>query len=202
MAQMIVRVKGTYALLTHNPAGMVGTKTARGQTKIPTPEEEATIGCYRDEEGNFALPGMAFRNSILAASSGYKQGKIFVQSKITSMMVLDELVTLINDDDSPVASYEIDTRRALVQGNGIMRSRPKFNPWGARFTIEYDETLFDDEDMLRTIIADAGKRIGVGDYRPQKLKSKGSGLPGPFGRYALVDEVVSSARPIITRRAA
>lgn len=189
MALLTMRVKGTYALLTHNPMSMFiannnNSKAKKGDRTIPTPEEEAEGGLYRLEDGGFALPGFAFRNSILQAAMKWKKPKSRVSMiyDMANLMVVEELVPLINDDGSRITSYEIHTMRAVVQGNGIMRSRPKFRDWGAEFTIEYDEELGATSQLIADIAADAGKRIGVGDYRPQKIK----GLPGPYGRYAIV----------------
>lgn len=188
MALLQMRVKGTYALLTHNPMSMLANndngEAKKGARVIPTPEVEAEGGLYRLEDGGFALPGFAFRNSILAAAMKWKKPKSRVSLiyDMASLMVLEELVPLINDDGSRISSYQIHTMRAVIQGNGILRSRPKFPQWGAQFTIEYDEELGVSPDLIRDIATDAGKRIGVGDYRPQKIK----GLPGPFGRYAVV----------------
>jgi hypothetical protein len=184
-----MRVKGTYALLTHNPMSMFiandnNGKAKKGARTIPTAEAEAEAGLYHLEDGGFGLPGFAFRNSILATSSRWKMPKSRTSLiyDLASLMVIEDLVPLINDDGSRITSYEIHTMRAVVQGNGIPRSRPKFRHWGAEFTLEYDEELGVTPELIRDIASDAGKRTGVGDYRPQKVK----GLPGPFGRYAVV----------------
>jgi hypothetical protein len=47
----------------------------------------------------------------------------------------------------------------------------------ARFTIEFAPDLVS-ADILVKILADAGMRVGVGDYRPQK--------GGPFGRFQII----------------
>jgi hypothetical protein len=191
MAEVKIRVKGTYALMTHNPASMAmsGDKdpSKKGGKKIPTPSQEAEMGCYHLESGGYGLPGFAFRNSILSAAADWQVEKkrYTYQRILSSLMVLEDLVPLIDDKGKLIKNYLIDTRRVLIQGQGILRSRPKFPEWGAEFTLEYDETLIkehNDYQKMLYIIVDAGKRIGVGDYRPQKIK----GAPGPFGRYALV----------------
>jgi hypothetical protein len=191
VAEFKMRIKGTYALLTHNPLAMTNGSAGptKGAKQIPTPDDEASAGLYLLEDGGYAFPGFGFRNSILAASAKWKKPKsrASMLGDMASLMVKEELVPLINDDGSPLRSYVIDTRRAVIQGNGILRSRPRFNEWGAEFTLEYDEALIP-QDIIVNIAADAGKRIGVGDYRPQKIK----GLPGPFGRYAVVSPMPSA----------
>lgn len=190
MALLKIQVKGTYALLTHNPLSMLANQQENGKAKkggreIPTPEVEAEAGLYRLEDGGFGLPGFAFRNSILAAAAKWKKPKsrVSLLYDMASIMVLEEIVPLINDDGSRIAGYDIHTMRAVIQGNGILRSRPKFNQWGAAFTLEFDEELGITPELIIDVATDSGKRIGVGDYRPQKIK----GLPGPYGRYAIVN---------------
>ena len=88
-----------------------------------------------------------------------------------------EMLVLIDWDGEPLREYEIDSRRAVVQGQGIIRSRPRFEQWACEFEIIYDTALVTNAQALLPIVADAGARIGVGDFRPEKN--------GWFGRFAL-----------------
>jgi hypothetical protein len=55
-----------------------------------------------------------------------------------------------------------------------MRHRPKINEWCACFIIEIDRTLVD-INMIHQLLTEGGRRIGIGDFRPEK--------GGPFGRF-------------------
>ena len=55
-----------------------------------------------------------------------------------------------------------------------MAHRPRFDEWRVSFTLEVDETLFS-EALVRELLDIAGKRIGLGDFRPERK--------GPFGRF-------------------
>jgi hypothetical protein len=57
------RIEGVSSLLMNSPASMRGASPAGAKTtkRIPTPEEEAERGAYRDEEGYLYLPSAAFR---------------------------------------------------------------------------------------------------------------------------------------------
>jgi hypothetical protein len=72
--------------------------------------------------------------------------------------------------------YVVDTRRAVVQRNGVLRSRPKILAWVCVVTFEVDETIGGSQ-LLEDIGNLAGRMVGIGDFRPEK--------GGPFGRYAV-----------------
>ena len=56
-----------------------------------------------------------------------------------------------------------------------MRTRPLFEPpWAAEFRVDYDPDLVD-KSLLENWLDIAGRRIGLGDWRPEK-----SGMYGRF----------------------
>lgn len=178
MAKTIsITVVGKSPLLTHNPASTGAPKKEGKGSRIPTPEDEAEAGCYRLEDGTLAIPGIGPRNAIIAAAGDYKKarGKGSMRGVLSHIVVLEELIPLKRLDGSPIKDYVIDSRRAVVQRQGIIRSRPRFNEWSATFTVEYDEALISDPQIIVEIANDAGQRIGIGDYRPAKT--------GWFGRF-------------------
>jgi hypothetical protein len=183
-----ITVEGIKPLLTHNPASMsMGGGTKRG-TNIPDPEVEAERGVYRMEDGTCALKGEAFRGSLLGAASAWLVKKASLATKLSHVVAIEELVPLVHPaDDTPIKNYVIDRRRVIVQGNGIVRARPRFDEWKTSVTFEYDSELVnalpEGPKIFADVLADAGQRMGVGDYRPQRVKKVG----GPFGRYRVVE---------------
>lgn len=171
-----ITVDGTSPLMTHNPASMGVTKTPGKASNIPSPEDEAERGTYRLEDGGCAIPGVAFRGSILKAAGAWKTKRsATMKSQLSHIQIVEELVPLLMRDGEPITSFAIDRRRAIVQRQGIMRSRPRFEEWSTSFTVIYDGDLVKDEEIIRQIAADAGKRVGVGDFRPERN--------GWFGRF-------------------
>jgi len=79
--------------------------------------------------------------------------------------------------------WEIDTRRVTIQRQGILRSRPKISDWGCVLEFEYDEELIQPE-LIASVLENAGKSPGVGDYRV--------GKKGPFGRFTV--ELMNGAK--------
>lgn len=68
-----------------------------------------------------------------------------------------------------------------------MCHRPRVDEWRCTFTVDVDTSMFP-PNLIRSVIDDAGKKIGLGDYRPARK--------GPFGRFVVVKwEVVEAAIP-------
>jgi hypothetical protein len=172
-------VDGRTPLLTHNPESMQ--TQSPGHTKasrIPEAEVEAEAGCYRFANGEFGIKGDSFRGSLLGAAGAWKgKNKSTMKSRLSHVTIVEDLVRINYKDGSPVTSYEIDARRAMVQKNGIIRRRPKFTEWSCQFTVEFDPLLVPEPKLICDIFNDAGGRIGVGDFRPSKN--------GWFGRYSV-----------------
>ena len=64
----------------------------------------------------------------------------------------------------------------VVQRSRILRTRAKFDEWGVRFIVEVDQELVD-KAQLSAWLDIAGRRIGLGDWRPEKS--------GHYGRFQL-----------------
>ena len=64
----------------------------------------------------------------------------------------------------------------VVQRNRILRTRSKFDcPWTCEFDLDCDDELVS-QQFLAQWLDIAGRRIGLGDWRPEKS--------GEFGRFA------------------
>ena len=163
-------------LLTHNPQSMGMPNQGAKTKKIPKPEEEAETGLYLDEEGHFCFHKIGFRSSLLNSLSYKKVGKKAANVVFAAAVFVDEELIVLRDPDTwePLTEYLIDTRRAMVVGRGIMRSRPKFPRWGCDLEYKVNTDLVTVEQVLEEQI-EAGQIIGVGDFRPAKK--------GFFGRY-------------------
>ena len=179
MARAEFLIVGLSPLLCNSPQSMfaaAGAKAAKGK-QIPTPAEEAELGTYRNEDGSFMFPVIGPRNALLVASKNYKakgkRGSVF--GDLAHIQPETEYAAILNGDGGPAKSYTKDTRRVVVQRNGVLRTRPRFENWSLRFGLLYDSELIKDPETLRVIMDDAGNRIGIGDYRPAKW--------GWFGRF-------------------
>jgi hypothetical protein len=77
-----------------------------------------------------------------------------------------------------VSDFEVDSRPVTIPATKgrIMRHRPRFDCWSARFTIRVNEELLP-PDFIHQLLVEGGQQIGVGDFRPEK--------GGPFGTFNL-----------------
>lgn len=184
MAKKVVTfvLRGKRPLLCKSPRSMVRSTAKLGTKRIPTPEEEAEMGTYLDPEkkGRYMFPAIAVRNCMIQAakSSRLKFGKATAASILSAAVFLVEEFVPILDPKTmkPIKSYEIDVRRAVVQRQGVMRARPKFNSWALRVPLEVNDSLADNlVDASLQILNSAGDIVGIGDFRVHK-----NGLFGQF----------------------
>lgn len=182
MAKIIkVRIVGIgKGVLMHNPAAMQrGGKGGLGTKKILPPDEEAEAGAYRDEKGNFYLPTAAFRSAIIGKGGAASSRRIGKRSAISCVSAgffiqTDQTPLVHPATNKPLSKFEIDTRRAVVQGNGILRSRPLVVQWACVLVCEVDEDFVTVNQIIE-LLNIAGRVSGVGDFRPQ--------CKGVFGRF-------------------
>lgn len=164
------RVVGESPLLMHNPASMTGNGEPK-RKQIPSPEEEAEAGCYRNSDGYLVFPSVAFRNALLKAAGGLKVGRKTLRSVLSHIRTTSEYVNLFHPETSELLKdYAIDIRRAVVQRQGILRARPRLDEWAAEigFLVETDIVPANIEEILASTLDEAGKTVGVGDYRLEK----------------------------------
>lgn len=162
-----VTIKGIGGILMH----------AFPQTEIKgidkmTPEEQAAISAYKDENGELFIPGIAIQRALVAGAAFSKgKGRSTLQKQVCAcVMVSPERVML------GTKKYVIDSRPVVVPATKgrIMRHRPKLENWSVTFDLEYDTTLLSEKE-IRQVVDDTGSRIGLLDFRPEKK--------GPFGRF-------------------
>lgn len=185
-------VSNTSPLLMHNPASMVapaGDGNATVQRKqIPSPEKEAAASAYRLPSGQLYMQAEAFRSSFIDGVRGQKIGKASAPAIFSAaLFVIDgdgkDRCGLVDERGTPITEWLIDTRRAIIQDNGIMRSRAKILSWWCVLELEYDPILLNPQNILQAANS-AGRVVGVGDYRPKPKKSGSKG--GPYGRFVAV----------------
>lgn len=185
-------------LLMHNPAGSMGgagdgTTATRSGKKIPKPYDEARAALYvntgdsraTSEPVQLFLPADALREAAMIAAKSFRdrtrRGNASYEQRFTASVFLSTDRFLLEDPDGkPITSddehWNVHTKRAVVQGNGIMRSRALIRDWACTAEFEYDADTIHPPDIAM-IIKQAGKFPGVLDYRPSKK--------GPFGRFRL-----------------
>lgn len=172
-----IEVESIRPVLMNNPAGMRAPSDKLGKKNIPTAEVEAEAAVYRNAVGHLYLPSEAFRSCLVGAAKGRRLGKTAATTIVKGSVFAADEQTVLMWDDEPVKDYEIDTRRAVVQRNGVTRSRAKVPQWRATVRFEVDTDFISDK-QVRELLEIGGRTVGVGDYRPERS--------GPFGRFTVL----------------
>jgi hypothetical protein len=174
MKKISCKVKGISGLLMH-AFPMVPIENPPIEKR--SPEEQAELAAYRDPEtGLLYIPGIAIQRCLIGAAAFSKgKGRASLQKQAAaSLFIFPERVSL------GVKDYALDSRPIVIPATRgrVIRHRPRLDEWKAAFEIEYDESLLT-ERQVRQVVDDAGSRVGLLDFRPEKK--------GPFGRFIVVE---------------
>jgi len=152
-----------------------------------TPREVAAKHVYKNKKGQFYFPSAAITRLLREAAASHKiKGsrkslKFVVPSAVFN--VGDEVVITNGDGKTPVPDFEVDSRPVTIPATKgrIMRHRARWDCWSATFEVDVDDEVLDSK-LVHELLVEGGKRIGIGDYRPEK--------GGPFGRFQVTKSEV------------
>ena len=121
---------------------------------------------YIDQDGPF-IPSMNLDACFVEAAKMQKLGKHAKRA----MMVLEDKIHIKYDGprtgEALVADPRfVDARSVRVSMARLTRYRPRFNDWKAECTLAFDSEQIN-ENEVRQIIENAGRLVGVGDFRPR-----------------------------------
>lgn len=172
MEKLNVRIEGTSPLLMHRfPMGEEDAKSkAKNQKKN---EDDVESYLYVDEEGKLVQPSIHIISTLKKAGAKYQ---IPGQGKLTYKNIMGSGAVIIEPDMIPheIQEWKIDRRPVVVQRARIVRQRPVLNSWALSFRVEYDEDEIP-KAVLKELLDYAGRRVGIGDFRPER--------GGSFGRF-------------------
>lgn len=124
-------------------------------------------GLYHVEGLGPVIPGQNIEKCIVEGGRITKQGKQVERG----LFVTDaECPLLYRGPRTPDELWDDESFRSMlsvkVGQSRVMRCRPMFREWSCEASAEVDEALLNPE-ALRSIAADAGAMVGLGDYRPR-----------------------------------
>lgn len=189
MQRIAFTLKGDSALLMHNGESMSSLPGAKPadwpprQKWIPTPEVEAEHSTYRFPDGALGIPSMNLYKCVVTAAmdfgaqdaSGRQIARKNASSFVASALAPDApMFELLDDDGVPIPTYAIDARRAVVQGQAVIRARARIDlPWTLECVYFWEPLL--PPEHFRQIVDHAGKVVGICDFNPRHK--------GPFGKF-------------------
>lgn len=155
-----------------------GTRTSVLSGDKGSPREQAEKKLYRDENGTIGIPQPNLFRCIIDGGAFFKSGKSKITTQKSSLIpacvgIDGVLLPLKYRDD-----WQVDMRPVRIPSTGgrILAFRPIFYDWSLNAHAELDDEMIDAK-LFRQILDAAGKRIGLGDFRPA--------CKGPYGRFVV-----------------
>jgi hypothetical protein len=172
---VVVTIRGTADILFHAwNSQAVDEKAAAVKNSKAKKTDNIKSYVYRTQNGELGLPGEYLRGSIINAAK-FRQDP---RSPRKSAMDLFKAAVV---STTPLASFGVkdwdylDRRRVMIQRQGINRTRPAMRAgWELTFDLMVTLPEYVDRNVLRETIENAGRLIGLGDFRPT------------FGRFGIV----------------
>lgn len=180
----LIQHNGAAGLDTRSPANIEKAEIARkkGSNRTETDEIrlrelETQTSLWLDPQGLPTIPAGAVRSCLEQAARKLRQGP-----QVREGLIVSEINEFDYDRSLGTSVEELGrsvqfTTGVVVQRSRILRTRAKFDEWGLTFTVDVDDELVDEEQLLSWLDI-AGRRIGLGDWRPTKS--------GHYGRFETV----------------
>ena len=179
-----IKIRGTSGLIHHNGAAGLDTRSPAKQEiadisrrkggnrtvsdDARLAELECQVSLWLDDGGAPTIPEGAIRSVIETGARKRKQGP-----QVREGLIVEAVERFDYDRDALGTTVEELGRRAqftvpvVVQRNRLLRTRARFMEWSCTFRVEVDDELCD-QDQLADWLDIAGRRIGLGDWRPEK----------------------------------
>lgn len=171
-----VEIKGSADLLFHAwncEAVEEKSKAKKGSAAKKTDNVESYV--YRNKDGVICMPGTYLAGAIQHAAkfrqdprSPRKSAMDLFKAGVAPLTGLAPIMSVSGDGKTPTESWDFEHRcRVTVQRNAVTRVRPAFLAgWSCEFDLMVLLPQYIDEATLNDVLVNAGKLIGVGDFRP------------------------------------
>jgi len=186
MQSIQMKLVGTSALLLHSDRGAnpIAPETVRhkaltskrkktDEDHIAIARSEYMLGFYPGDD--IVFPTTNIKSTLIQGAKLHKLGAAFSRCVLITE---DTVLIKHNGPASKDKMWEtpscVDCRSVKVGQARLMRYRPKLSDWSLSFEIVFDEKMVERAQVVAAA-ENAGKYIGLGDYRPAK--------GGSFGRF-------------------
>ena len=162
-----VTIQGVADLLFHRwDCDAVASKATAAKNSAAKKSDNVESYVYRDDEGMICLPGEYVRQSIIHAAKFRQDPRSPRKSAMdlykAGVIALTPLASL------GATQWEYEHKaRVTVQRNGVTRVRPAFKAgWQVSLELLVNLPEYIPLTDLREVLMNAGRLIGVGDFRP------------------------------------
>lgn len=155
----------------NSPQAMIEENTGKDlkqKTKAQNFKEEADKLAYKDNKGELFVPSTAIKGALIGASAYKKIGKYTAKPIIAGGVFIPEEKLYLG-----TKKYDLDIRTVVIQRSRIVKARPRIEDWKLSFELQYNENLIGNSDIIYGLLVEAGQRIGLLDFRPQRMGSFG-----------------------------
>ena len=193
--QLSIKIEGDEPIIMHNGSAGIdpthraniekkevtgkrgGNRTSADDARLRMLEVETSL--WLNGDGKPTIPGGALRACLETAARKSKRGAAVREG----LQVIGDAVFEYDEEKYGKTLKELCkqtqyTVGVVVQRSRILRTRAKFDEWAATFQLDIDEELVDAERDLPHWLDIGGRRIGLGDWRPEKS--------GCFGKFHYV----------------
>ena len=185
MKTINVTIEGTTPLLCNRFADAAQMAATSGNRLAVvgdkgTPREQAEVRLYAGHDGKPMIPQPNLFRCLIDAGKYFKHGKSKVTTQKTSLIPACVEVDGLELPITHKEPWTVDTRAVRIPSTGgrILCHRPCFHDWKVSFALHVDIDMLSPK-LLREIVDAAGKRVGLGDFRPD--------CKGPFGKFVVTN---------------
>jgi hypothetical protein len=181
---ILVRIEGVTPLICNRFTDAAaekatnGTRSSASAADRGTPQEIAESKLYVGANGLPMIPQPNLLRSLVDGGRFHKIGKAQVTTAASSMLYACADILAAEIPLEHKQPWRVDTRAVVIPATKgrVLTHRPMFDDWALEFTVSLDTEIVGPK-LFRQIVDDAGKRIGLGDFRPARK--------GPYGRYTV-----------------
>lgn len=170
--QVLVAIQGVADLLLHrySPDDVAeGAAAAKGGKAKKTDNVEAYV--YRDPARQICIPGRYLQRSMVEAARSVQDPRSPRKSAkdlaTAGILVTPPLAPVLVDGHATTEWEYLDRQRVVIQRSAITRVRPAFHAgWATEFEIQCLLPEYIGMDLLRRLLDNAGRFVGLADFRP------------------------------------
>lgn len=160
-----LRLHGTAPLISHKWADKAKQQMLDKQMKKASsgkvakdPEQDYHDSMYKDADGDYAFPAIAFKAAAVRAGTYADQKMSYLRG---AFQIAGEFVKI-----EGVPNMREDMVR-VGMGTADIRYRGEFNDWACELTLRYNENAIS-LDQLVNLFRIAGFSVGIGEWRPER----------------------------------
>lgn len=157
-----------------------GSSSASAARDDGTPLEQAERRLYTGLDGKtLIIPSPNILRCLVDGGAFHKAGRSKITTQRSSLLYA---CLSIDEVEVPIVHkqpWKVDSRpvRNPKTGGRFLCHRPMFDDWQLTFTAQLDTSIINAK-LFRDIVDDAGRRCGLGVFRPS--------TKGPYGRFVVV----------------